>query len=170
MRTPEQVAWDILTFCCADPHRVPADVVAAHLELGRRREAYTEMDAEFVAATRSLLRLLRGHRRRAGTLSRIGGPVLLLHGEAAGWSPVAARRGSPRPNPAWRFEPVPEGGARADARGPRIGCSSARRLAPRGPAERERSTARISPPERATRSTHVNSPRGRPRWRCAPTS
>ena len=110
VRTPEQVAWEILTFCCADPHRVPADVVAAHLELGRRREAYTEMDAEFVAATRSLLRILLGRRRVLRTLSRIGCPVLLLHGEADRLVPVGSARRVTAANPAWRFVPVPKVG------------------------------------------------------------
>src|SRR5919202_1232563 len=33
VRTPEQVAREILAFCCKDPDRVPADVVAAHVDL-----------------------------------------------------------------------------------------------------------------------------------------
>ena len=101
---------EILTFCCADPHRVPADVVAAHLELGRRREAYTEMDAEFVAATRSLLRILLGRRRVLRTLPRIGCPVLLLHGEADRLVPVGSARRVAAASPAWRFVPVPKVG------------------------------------------------------------
>jgi pimeloyl-ACP methyl ester carboxylesterase len=109
-RTPEQVAWDILTFCTADPHRVPADVLAAHIELGRRREAYTEMDAEFVAATRSLLSLLRGRRRVLRTLSRIGCPVLVLHGEADRLIPVRAARRVAAAHPGWRFVEVPRVG------------------------------------------------------------
>jgi pimeloyl-ACP methyl ester carboxylesterase len=106
-RTPEQVAWDILTFCCADPHRVPADVVAAHIELGHRREAYTEMDAEFVAATRSLLWLLRGRRGVLRTLSRIRCPVLLLHGSADRLVTVGSARRVAAANPAWRFVEAP---------------------------------------------------------------
>ena len=39
---------ETLRLCCVDPSRVPKDVVQAHLELARRRQAYTEMDAEFV--------------------------------------------------------------------------------------------------------------------------
>jgi pimeloyl-ACP methyl ester carboxylesterase len=103
VRTPEQVARDILTFCCADPGRVPADVLAAHLELAHRREAYTEMDAEFIAATRSLLRLLLGRRRVLRSLSRIACPVLLVHGEADRLVPVGSARRVAAANPAWRF-------------------------------------------------------------------
>jgi pimeloyl-ACP methyl ester carboxylesterase len=110
VRTPEQVARDILTFCCADPDRVPADVVDAHLELASRREAYTEMDAEFVAATRSLLRLLLGRRHVLRTLSRISCPVLLLHGEADRLVTVGSARRVAAANPRWRFVVVPRVG------------------------------------------------------------
>lgn len=109
-RTPEQVAMDILTFCCADPHRVPADVVAAHVELGHRREAYTQMDAEFVAATRSLLALLRHRRRVLRAFAAIRCPVLLVHGEADRLIPVGAARRVAALNPSWRFEVVPKVG------------------------------------------------------------
>jgi pimeloyl-ACP methyl ester carboxylesterase len=110
VRTPEQVARDILAFCCADPDRVPADVVAAHVELARRREAYTEMDAEFVAATRSLLRLLLGRRRVLRTPSRIRCPVLLLHGQADRLVRVGSARRVAAANPRWRFVVVPRVG------------------------------------------------------------
>jgi pimeloyl-ACP methyl ester carboxylesterase len=109
-RTPEQVAWDILTFCCADPQRVPADVVAAHIALGHRREAYTEMDAEFVAATRSLLWLLRGRRRVLRTLSGISCPVLLLHGTKDRLVTIGSARRVAAANPGWRFVEVPDAG------------------------------------------------------------
>ena len=110
VRTPEQVARDILTFCCADADRVPADIVAAHVELAHRREAYTEMDAEFVAATRSLLRLLLGRRRVLRTLSRISCPVLLLHGEADRLVPVGSARRVAAANARWGFVVVPRVG------------------------------------------------------------
>ncbi len=107
VRTPEQVAWDILTFCCADPHAVPRDVLAAHIELGRRREAYTEMDAEFVAATRSLLSLLRRRDRVLRDLRRVSCPVLLVHGEADRLVTVGSARRVAALNPRWRFEALP---------------------------------------------------------------
>jgi pimeloyl-ACP methyl ester carboxylesterase len=107
VRTPEQVARDILTFCCADPDRVPPDVVAAHIELGHRREAYTGMDGEFVAATRSLLRLLRRREDVLRTLSRITCPVLLVHGEKDRLVPVGSARAVAAANPHWRFAVAP---------------------------------------------------------------
>jgi pimeloyl-ACP methyl ester carboxylesterase len=107
VRTPEQVAWDILTFCCADPHRVPSDIVAAHIELAQRREAYTEMDAEFVAATRSLLSLLRRREGVLRTLGTIASPVLLVHGEKDRLVTVGSARLVAAANPDWRFVVAP---------------------------------------------------------------
>jgi pimeloyl-ACP methyl ester carboxylesterase len=107
VRTPEQVAWDILTFCCADPHRVPSDIVAAHIELAHRREAYTEMDAEFVAATRSLLSLLRRREGVLRTLGTIACPVLLVHGEKDRLVTVGSARLVAAANPDWRFVVAP---------------------------------------------------------------
>ncbi|MBA3906435.1 MAG: alpha/beta hydrolase [Pseudonocardiales bacterium] len=110
VRTPEQVARDILRFCCADADRVPAEIVRAHVELGHRREAYTEMDAEFVAATRSLIWLLRGRRRVLRTLRTIRCPVLLLHGDSDPLIPLAAARRVAAALPRWRFEVAPRVG------------------------------------------------------------
>ena len=86
---------------------MPADVLAAHIELGHRREAYTDMDAEFVAATRSLLSLLRRRRQVLARLAGITCPVLLLHGEKDRLVPVAAARRVAAANPRWRFRVVP---------------------------------------------------------------
>jgi pimeloyl-ACP methyl ester carboxylesterase len=104
VRTPEEIATETLRLCCVDPSRVPRDVVRAHLELARRRQAYTEMDAEFVAATRSLLTLLGRRREFAGMLSSIRRPVLLLHGDRDRLVSVRTARRVARLNPRWRYE------------------------------------------------------------------
>ena len=106
VRTPEQVAMDILRLCCADANRVPADVVRAHVELGRTRAGYTEVDAEFVAATRSLLWLLGGRRRVLHRFAAISCPVLLIHGEADRLVSVQTAARVAALNPSWRFEVV----------------------------------------------------------------
>lgn len=104
VRTPEQVAMETLRLCCVDPRRVPRDVVAAHLELARRREAYTEMDAEFVAATRSLMTVLGTRRRYMRTLRSIRRPILLLQGDGDRLVSVETARRVAAMNPSWRYE------------------------------------------------------------------
>src|SRR4051794_39145050 len=103
IRTPEEMAMETLRLCCVDPGRVPRDVVEAHLELARRREAYTEMDAEFVAATRSLLALLRDRQRYLAMLAGIRQPVLLLHGDRDRLVPVRTARRVAAAHPRWRY-------------------------------------------------------------------
>jgi pimeloyl-ACP methyl ester carboxylesterase len=104
VRTPEEMAMETLRLCCVDPSRVPRDVVQAHLELARRRQAYTEMDAEFVAATRSLLTLLSRRRVFAQMLASIRQPVLLLQGERDRLVTARTARRVARLNPRWRYE------------------------------------------------------------------
>jgi pimeloyl-ACP methyl ester carboxylesterase len=104
VRTAEEMAMETLRLCCVDPSRVPTDVVEAHLELARRRQAYTEMDAEFVAATRSLLTLLGRRRQFQRMLAGIRQPVLLLQGDRDRLVSVGTARRVARLNPRWRYE------------------------------------------------------------------
>jgi pimeloyl-ACP methyl ester carboxylesterase len=104
VRTPEQIAMETLRLCCVDPGRVPRDVVEAHLQLARRRQAYTEMDAEFVAATRSLMTVLRARRGYLRMLHSIRRPVLLLQGDGDRLVSVRTARRVASLNPGWRYE------------------------------------------------------------------
>jgi pimeloyl-ACP methyl ester carboxylesterase len=104
VRTAEEMALETLRLCCVDPSRVPRDVVAAHLELARRRQGYTEMDAEFVAATRSLLTLLGRRRSFVRLLAGIRQPVLLLQGDRDRLVSVEGARRIARGLPWWRYE------------------------------------------------------------------
>jgi pimeloyl-ACP methyl ester carboxylesterase len=110
VRSAEQLAMDTLRLCCVDPGRIRPDVLEAHIELGRSRVHYAEMDNEFVSATRSLLWTLARRRQYNGMLRRIVVPVLLLHGEKDRLVSVAAARAAARANPSWRYEEAPDVG------------------------------------------------------------
>ena len=99
VRTPEEMAVETLRLCCVDPGRVPRDVLEAHIELARRREAYTEMDAEFVTATRSLLALLRHRRSTWRCCRRSGNPCCCCTVTVTGWCRYGRRAASPPPTP-----------------------------------------------------------------------
>ncbi|HVN13081.1 MAG TPA: alpha/beta hydrolase [Kineosporiaceae bacterium] len=103
-RTAEQIAMDTLRLCCVDPRRIPQETVDAHLELARRRQAYTDMDREFVAATRSLVTVLAARRHYLAMLTRIRCPVLLLHGDSDRLVSVRTARRVAALNPSWRYE------------------------------------------------------------------
>jgi pimeloyl-ACP methyl ester carboxylesterase len=110
VRTAEELAMDTLRLCCVDPGRVPPDVVEAHVQLGRTRRYYAEMEAEFVLATRSLMWTLARRRRYAAMMNRILAPVLLLHGEKDRLVAVASARAAARAHPSWRYAEAPDVG------------------------------------------------------------
>jgi pimeloyl-ACP methyl ester carboxylesterase len=107
VRTAEQLAMDTLRLCCADPGRVPPDVLRAHVEFAQSRHYYPEIEAEFVAATRSLIGVLARRRRYRATLAGIEAPVLLLHGDRDRLVAVRAARATARANPGWRYAEAP---------------------------------------------------------------
>ena len=110
VRTPEQLAMDVLRLCCVDPSRVPADVLEQHMELARARRGYPDIDEHFLGAARSMLGALARRGSVRSTLRKLRGPVLLLHGEKDRLVPIEASRAVAEANPSWRFEVAPDVG------------------------------------------------------------
>jgi pimeloyl-ACP methyl ester carboxylesterase len=104
LRSAEKAAMDVLRLCCADTSRVPADVVAVHIELARERREYVDVDAELIVAARSLLWVISRRRRLDRLMRDISVPVLLLHGDRDRLVPIAAARRVAAAQPLWRFE------------------------------------------------------------------
>lgn len=104
----QTAADDLLRLCCADPSRVPADVVEQHVQVAARRRYYDDVDAELLGAAQSLLWVLADRRRYQEMQRGIDVPVLLLHGDRDRLVPIAAAREAARANPTWRFR-VAEG-------------------------------------------------------------
>lgn len=103
VRTPEQLAWDLLRLCCADPTRVADDVVALHVALMRDRRSFPDLDRQFLDAARSVLAVLRDPARYVAALRGIPVPVLLVHGDRDRLMPVEAARAAARANPGWTY-------------------------------------------------------------------
>jgi pimeloyl-ACP methyl ester carboxylesterase len=108
--SPEAVVASTLKMCCVDPARVPADVVAEHVALARRRAAFTATDRDMFRATRStvftaMFARSLGYRRGMGSIKA---PVLLIHGERDRLVPLAGARSAARANPAWTFITMPD--------------------------------------------------------------
>jgi pimeloyl-ACP methyl ester carboxylesterase len=112
LRSPEQLAMDVLRLCCVDPARVPADVLEQHLEVAHDRRGYPDVDAHFLAAARSLMVALARRSSYVATMKRIpeSVPVLLLHGEKDRLVPIRASRAVAAANPSWRFAVAPDVG------------------------------------------------------------
>ena len=110
VRSPEQLAMDVLRLCAVDPTRVSAYVLEQHMEVARARRGYPDIDAHFLSAARSMMGVLA---RRSSYLAAMGSirvPVLLLHGEKDRLVPIGVSRAVAAANPSWRFEVAPDVG------------------------------------------------------------
>jgi pimeloyl-ACP methyl ester carboxylesterase len=65
------------------------------------------MDRAFLAAARSLLRVLADPRRYRRAMASIDVPVLLLHGDRDRLVAVSSARDVARRHPAWRYVELP---------------------------------------------------------------
>ena len=110
VRSPEQLAMDVLRLCCVDPTRVPKEVIEQHLEVARARRGYPGIDEQFLVAARSLMRVLARRSAYRTAMSSIHTPVLLLHGEKDRLVPIGLSRAAAAANPSWRFEVAPDVG------------------------------------------------------------
>jgi pimeloyl-ACP methyl ester carboxylesterase len=108
-RPPAQVA-QMLRLCCVDPGRVPADLVAQHVALAEERRSHLGVDAQFLLAARTLMRVLARPRSFRAKMRGLRMPVLLVHGAKDRLVPVGAARAAARHNPSWRFEIVDDVG------------------------------------------------------------
>ena len=97
----------VLDLCCVDPSRVPEGLVAASVALAEERAAVPGLEAAFLGAARSLLRLLARRAVYRDVMRAVRGPVLLLHGEEDRLVSVQAARSAAAANPAWRLEVLP---------------------------------------------------------------
>ena len=101
---------ETLTLCGVDPDAVPRKVIDRSVTLLQEREDVEGMDKAFLAAARSLLRLLVDPRRYRAAMASIRVPVLLVHGDRDRLVPVAAARDIARRHPSWRYLELPDVG------------------------------------------------------------
>ncbi|WP_104525804.1 alpha/beta fold hydrolase [Blastococcus atacamensis] len=94
---------EMLQLCGVDPDSVPSEVIDRSVTLLEERQDVAGMDKAFLAAARSLLRLLADPRRYRSAMASIAVPVLLVHGDRDRLVPVAAARDISRQHPAWRY-------------------------------------------------------------------
>jgi len=100
----QEAVHSLLTLCCADASRVPADVVAAHVDLAEERREYVDVDSELMTAAQSLMFVLADRRGYAQMQRSIDVPVLLLHGDQDRLVSLASARQAAAANPSWQFQ------------------------------------------------------------------
>jgi pimeloyl-ACP methyl ester carboxylesterase len=110
--SPEKAVQQLLQLCFADPSRADPELIRAEVALSTRRHPATPAQASararvFLAAARSLLRVLarRGNYQRL--MAGIDVPVLLIGGEDDRLVPVAAMRQVAARNPRWESVILP---------------------------------------------------------------
>jgi pimeloyl-ACP methyl ester carboxylesterase len=94
---------EMLRLCGVDPDTLPAEVIERSVTLLQEREDVDGMDRAFLAAARSLVKLLVDPRRYRRAMASIDDPVLLVHGDRDRLVPVAAARDIARRHPDWRY-------------------------------------------------------------------
>jgi pimeloyl-ACP methyl ester carboxylesterase len=105
--TPRQLVQQVLDLCCVNPSAVPEDLVAASETLVAERTGVPGLDAAFLAAARSLVKINAWPRRYWSAMAAVSVPVLLLHGERDRLVPVQAARVAAARNPGWQLETLP---------------------------------------------------------------
>jgi pimeloyl-ACP methyl ester carboxylesterase len=107
--SPEQMVAGVLELCCGDVTRVSRTTVEQHVEMARRRAAFTNGEQDFLTASRSVVTesaYVTGRKYRRAVRS-VSCPALLLHGTVDRLVPVASARVVARAHPAWTFMELP---------------------------------------------------------------
>jgi pimeloyl-ACP methyl ester carboxylesterase len=111
-KSPEALVAYVLSLCCVDAARVPAEAVAQIVTEARHTLRFPETEKGIVVSARSIIATagyLRGTAYRRG-ISAISCPVLLLHGGRDRMVPVSVARAAARANPAWDLIIMPDVG------------------------------------------------------------
>ena len=109
-QSPEDLVHSILSLCCVDTSRVPADVLAQHVTVARQALSLRRTEQEISASARSMIAIFAGDLRSGAYRRAIGSitcPVLLLHGRRDRLVPIAVARAAARANPAWTMIEMP---------------------------------------------------------------
>jgi pimeloyl-ACP methyl ester carboxylesterase len=98
---------DLLRLCGVDPATLPASLVDRSVALLEERRDVPGMDRAFLAAARSVLRVLADPRRYRDTIAAVDVPVLLVHGDSDRLVSVHNARDVAARNPGWRYVELP---------------------------------------------------------------
>ncbi|WP_370892064.1 alpha/beta fold hydrolase [Janibacter sp. GXQ6167] len=93
----------VLDICIHDTKRLHQGALEAHVISGRAQRGFTELQAAFREAARTMIAALARRRVVRHRLAQIAVPVLLIHGDRDRLVHVAAARWAAQVNPHWRY-------------------------------------------------------------------
>jgi pimeloyl-ACP methyl ester carboxylesterase len=100
----ERLVHQTLALVCADPARVAADVVEAHINLTRERESLGRQNGRaFLQASRSIS-FRMADPRFWSRAAKVQAPTLMIHGSLDRLIPLVAARELARRRPEWKLE------------------------------------------------------------------
>ena len=102
-QTPLRRVRELLQLCGVDPDAIPAEVIDRSVTLIEERRDVDGMDKAFLAAARSLLRLLADPRSYRAAMAAVTAPVLMIQGDLDRLVPVTAARDVAKRHPGWRY-------------------------------------------------------------------
>jgi pimeloyl-ACP methyl ester carboxylesterase len=101
-RSPQEAVQRVIELCFADPSRADPAMLTASIALAAERQNQDQAyGAAFLAASRSLMRVIGQRRRYWEMMASVQAPVLLIGGEADRLVPVASLRQAAARNPRW---------------------------------------------------------------------
>jgi pimeloyl-ACP methyl ester carboxylesterase len=108
-QSPELAVQRVIELCFADPSRIDPALLTASIALAAERQSQglLSRDGTFLAASRSLMRVVGLRRRYREMMASVRVPVLLLGGEADRLVPVASMRLAAARNPGWETVILP---------------------------------------------------------------
>ncbi len=112
----------VIELCFADPSRADPAMLTASIALAAERQSQRTRarDQAFLAASRSLMRVVGQRRRYWEMMASVRVPVLLIGGEADRLVPVASTRQAAARNPRWETVILPGVGHTPQLEGPDI--------------------------------------------------
>jgi pimeloyl-ACP methyl ester carboxylesterase len=107
-RPPELAVQRVIELCFADPSRADPAMLTASIALAAERQRQERPNAAaFLAASRSLMRVVGQAHRYWELMASVRVPVLLIGGEADRLVPVASMRQAAARNPGWETVILP---------------------------------------------------------------
>ncbi len=107
-RPPELAVRRVIELCFADPSRADPAMLTASIALAAERQRQEHPNAAaFLAASRSLIRVVGQRHRYWEMMASVRVPVLLIGGEADRLVPAAAMRQAAARNPRWETVMLP---------------------------------------------------------------